>query len=78
MSKNIADVSARIAELKAMQAELEALKNQPHLDITKNGHVAIKGVRKFPICFKAAELGAVLALFESGAVREFAESNGVL
>ncbi len=72
------DTAARIAELKALQAELEALKNQPHLDMTKNGHIAIKGVRKFPICFKADELGTVLEMFESGAVRQFAESNGML
>lgn len=74
----MSDISARIEELKALQAELEALKSQPHLDLTAKGHLAIKGVRKFPICFKASELGAVLALFESGAVREFAESKGVL
>ena len=77
-TNNVADVAARIAELKAMQAELETLKNQPHLDMTKNGHIAIKGVRKFPICFKASELDTVLEMFESGAVRQFAESNGVL
>jgi hypothetical protein len=75
MSDNI---SARIEELKTLQAELAALKSQPHLDLTKNGHIAIKGVRKFPICFKASELDAVLALFESGAVREFATEKGVL
>jgi len=72
------DTAARIAELKALQAELETLKSQPHLDMTKNGHIAIKGVRKFPICFKAEELGTVLDMFESGAVRQFAESNGML
>jgi hypothetical protein len=75
MSDNI---SARIEELKALQAELAALKSQPHLDLTKNGHVAIKGVRKFPICFKASELDAVLALFESGAVRDFAVAKGLI
>lgn len=74
----MSDISARIEELKAMQAELAALKSQPHLDLTAKGHVAIKGVRKFPICFKASELDAVLALFESGAVREFATAKGVL
>lgn len=72
------DTAARIAELKALQEELETLKSQPHLDMTKNGHIAIKGVRKFPICFKAEELGTVLEMFESGAVRQFAQSNGML
>jgi hypothetical protein len=75
---NMIDTAARIAELKALQEELETLKSQPHLDMTKNGHIAIKGVRKFPICFKAEELGTVLEMFESGAVRQFAQSNGML
>jgi len=81
MSKQSNDVqatAARIAELKALTAELDALKSQPHLDITKNGHVAIKGVRRFPICFKASELETVLEMFESGAVRDFAASNGLI
>lgn len=75
---NMIDTAARIAELKALQEELETLKSQPHLDMTKNGHIAIKGVRKFPICFKAEEIGTVLEMFESGAVRQFAQSNGML
>ena len=78
MSNAAISTAARIAELKALQAELEELKNQPHLDMTKNGHIAIKGLRKFPICFKSEELETVLEMFESGAVRSFAESNGML
>jgi len=78
MSNDVQATAARIAELKALTAELDALKSQPHLDITKNGHIAIKGVRRFPICFKASELETVLEMFESGAVREFAVSSGVL
>lgn len=78
MSNDVQATAARIAELKVLTAELDALKSRPHLDITKNGHIAIKGVRRFPICFKASELETVLEMFESGAVREFAVSSGVL
>jgi hypothetical protein len=70
---------ARLAELEAHQEELKTLraaaKNMVRLGVTKNGHVAIYGVRKFPITFKTHELPAVSEMFTSGAVAEFVAAN---
>tara|TARA_B100000214_G_C23771738_1_gene537088 strand:- start:91 stop:378 length:288 start_codon:yes stop_codon:yes gene_type:complete len=72
-------ILSRLAELEAQQAELKALreqaKNMVRLGITKNGHLAIYGVRKFPITFKTEELPKVSEMFTSGKVAEFVAAN---
>ena len=72
-------ILARLAELEAQQAELKALreqaKNMVRLGVSKNGHLAIYGVRKFPITLKTSELPKVSELFTSGAVARFVSEN---
>jgi len=73
-------ILSRLAELEAHQEELKTLreqaKNMVRLGVTSGGHVAIYGVRKFPITFKAEELPAVSEMFTSGKVAEFVAENG--
>ncbi len=72
-------ILSRLAELEAQQAELKALREQAksmvRLGVSKNGHLAIYGVRKFPITLKTAELPKVSELFTSGKVAEFVKAN---
>lgn len=72
-------ILARLAELEAQQAELKALrekaKTMVRLGVSKNGHLAIYGVRKFPITLKTEELPKVSELFTSGKVAEFVAAN---
>jgi len=72
-------ILSRLAELEAQQEELKALraqaKNMVRLGVTKNGHLAIYGVRKFPITFKTAELPKVSEMFTSGKIAEFVAAN---
>ena len=70
---------ARLAELEAQQEELKALraaaKSLVRLGVTKNGHLAIYGVRKFPLTFKTGELEAVSEMFTSGKIANFVGKN---
>ena len=83
MSKKTVDnndaILSRLAELEAQQAELKALreqaKNMVRLGVSKNGHMAIYGIRKFPITLKTAELPKVSELFTSGKVAEVVAAN---
>ena len=72
-------ILSRLAELEAQQEELKALraqaKNMVRLGVSKNGHMAIYGIRKFPITLKTAELPKVSELFTSGKVAEFIAAN---
>lgn len=72
-------ILARLAELEAQQEELRTLraaaKSMVRLGITKNGHMAIYGIRKFPITFKTSELPKVSEMFTSGKVAEFVAAN---
>ena len=69
----------RLAELEAQQAELKALREQAksmvRIGVSKNGHLAIYGVRKFPITLKTAELPKVSELFTSGKIADFVKAN---
>ena len=83
MSKTTANnndaILSRLAELEAQQAELKTLREQAksmvRLGVSKNGHLAIYGIRKFPITLKTAELPKVSELFTSGKVAEFISAN---
>ena len=72
-------ILSRLAELEAHQEELKALRAQAksmvRLGVSKNGHMAIYGIRKFPITLKTAELPKVSELFTSGKVAEFIAAN---
>jgi len=83
MSKTTANnndtILSRLAELEAQQNELKELrakaKTMVRIGVSKNGHLAIYGIRKFPITLKTAELPKVSELFTSGKVAEFVKAN---